>query len=110
MYSIMETIKTIRNLRAEIGVQPKKQSEVILSIKDSELVDVMKSNEIYLTKLAAADPIKYIGDEKPEHALTGVVDGIEIFLRKISGFHLLFEKIKCVLNVDLFDIVHKNPP
>ena len=80
MYSIMETIKTIRNLRAEIGVQPKKQSEVILSIKDSELVDVMKSNEIYLTKLAAADPIKYIGDEKPEHALTGVVDGIEIFL------------------------------
>ena len=43
-------------------------------------IDQIKSNEIYLTKLAAADPVKYIGDEKPEHALTGVVDGIEIFL------------------------------
>ena len=82
MQTIMETIKTIRNLRAEVGVQPKKQSEVILSVKDSALVEIIKSNEIYLSKLAAAEPVKYLsaGESKPEHALSGVVEGVEVFL------------------------------
>ena len=82
MSTIMETIKTIRNLRAEIGVQPKKQSEVILQINDSELAEVIKSNTIYLSKLAAAEPITFLqpNEQKPEHAMSGVVNGIEIFL------------------------------
>ena len=82
MNAIMETIKTIRNLRAEVGVQPKKQSEVILNITDTELSAVIKANEIYLNKLAAAEPVKFIksDENKPEHALSGVVEGIEIFL------------------------------
>ena len=82
MSAIMETIKTIRNLRAEIGVQPKKQSEVILNVTDKSLAEVIKANEIYLNKLAAAEPIQFLqkGDSKPEHALSGVVEGVEIFL------------------------------
>ena len=82
MNAIMETIKTIRNLRAEIGVQSKKQSEVILHIADENLRSIFKSNEIYLNKLASADPIKIFGidQSKPEHALSGVVEGVEIFL------------------------------
>ncbi|MBR2179113.1 MAG: valine--tRNA ligase [Selenomonadaceae bacterium] len=82
MSAIMETIKTIRNLRAEVGVQPKKQSTVVLHITDTTLEEVIKLNEIYLNKLAAAEPIKFLKseDSKPEHALSGVVEGIEIFL------------------------------
>ena len=82
MNAIMETIKTIRNLRAEIGVQPKKQSEVILNVTDESLKETIKSNEIYLNKLAAAEPVKFLNanDPKPEHALSGVVEGVEIFL------------------------------
>ena len=82
MNVIMETIKTIRNLRAEVGVQPKKQSEVILHVTDESLSDIIKSNEIYLNKLAAAEPVKFLknGESKPEHALSGVVEGVEIFL------------------------------
>ena len=82
MNAIMETIKTIRNLRAEIGVQPKKQSEVILNVTDESLKETIKSNEIYLNKLAAAEPVKFLSanEPKPEHALSGVVEGVEIFL------------------------------
>ena len=82
MNAIMETIKTIRNLRAEIGAQPKKQSEVILHVTDESLTEIIRSNEIYLNKLAAAEPVKILGadESKPEHALSGVVEGIEIFL------------------------------
>ncbi len=82
MNVIMETIKTIRNLRAEVGVQPKKQSEVILHVTDESLSDIIKSNEIYLSKLAAAEPVKFLknGESKPEHAFSGVVEGVEIFL------------------------------
>ena len=82
MNAIMETIKTIRNLRAEIGVQPKKQSEVILHVTDESLEEVIRSNQIYLNKLAAVEPIKFLksNDSKPEHALSGVVEGVEIYL------------------------------
>ena len=82
MNAIMETIKTIRNLRAEVGVQPKKQSEVILNVNDQSLAEVIKANEIYLNRLAAAEPIKFLqsNESKPDHALTGVAEGVEIFL------------------------------
>ena len=82
MNAIMETIKTIRNLRAEVGVQPKKQSAVVLHVTDTSLAEVIKSNEIYLNKLAAAEPVQFLqsDDSKPEHALSGVVEGVEIFL------------------------------
>ena len=80
MSAIMETIKTIRNLRAEVGVQPKKQSEVMLRFNDESLTAVFKDNEIYLKSLAAAAPVTIIKEEIPKHALTGVAAGVEIFL------------------------------
>ena len=82
MNTIMETIKIIRNLRAELGVPPKKQSEVILLVNDVSLAKIINQNQIYLNKLAASEPVKFlnVNDSKPEHALSGVVEGVEIFL------------------------------
>ena len=82
MNTIMETIKIIRNLRAELGVPPKKQSEVILLVNDVSLAKIINQNQIYLNKLAASEPLKFlnVNDSKPEHALSGVVEGVEIFL------------------------------
>ena len=37
MGAIMETIKTIRNLRSEVGAAPGKKSEVILNFRDENL-------------------------------------------------------------------------
>ncbi|AIF52510.1 valine--tRNA ligase [Pelosinus sp. UFO1] len=82
MNTIMETIKSIRNMRAEVNVPPGKKSEVILQIIAKELQEVFATNLPYLKTLAAAEPIQLLGDAeaKPENAMTAVVSGVEIYL------------------------------
>jgi len=82
MNTMMETIKSIRNMRAEVNVPPGKKSEVILQIAAGELQQVFIDNLQYLKTLAAAEPIQLVGAEeaKPENAMTAVVSGVEIYL------------------------------
>ena len=82
MTAIMESIKTIRALRLEVNAAPGKKSEVILNFTDEKLREVFAANEGYLTVLAAAEPVTMLaaGAEKPENAMTGVVNGVEIYL------------------------------
>ena len=82
MTSIMETIKTIRALRLEVNAAPSKKSEVVLNFTDESLRQVFADNEGYLTVLASAEPVTHMaaGAEKPENAMAGVVNGVEIFL------------------------------
>ncbi|WP_297965321.1 valine--tRNA ligase [uncultured Anaerovibrio sp.] len=82
MTTIMETIKTIRALRLEVNAAPSKKSEVVLNFTDESLRQVFADNEGYLTVLASAEPVTHMaaGAEKPENAMAGVVNGVEIFL------------------------------
>lgn len=82
MTAIMETIKTIRNMRAEVGAAPSKKSEVILSFADEKLAAVFSHNTGYLDKLASAEPVTIIKSDakQPENAMTGIVNGVNIFL------------------------------
>ncbi|MDY2685380.1 MAG: valine--tRNA ligase [Selenomonadaceae bacterium] len=81
MTAIMETIKTVRNLRAEVGAAPGRHSEVMLHFTEKSLRLVFAANESYLTKLAAAEPVTILEDgAAPENAMAGVVQGVEIFL------------------------------
>ncbi|MDD4602170.1 MAG: class I tRNA ligase family protein, partial [Negativicutes bacterium] len=78
---IMDTIKAIRNIRAEVNVPPGRKSEVILQIANDLQANFM-ANQSYLKKLAAAEPVILtpLGEEKPENAMTAVVNGVEIYL------------------------------
>ena len=82
MTAIMESIKTIRALRLEVNAAPGKKSEVILNFTDESLRQVFVDNEGYLTVLAAAEPVTMLaaGSDKPENAMAGVVNGVEIYL------------------------------
>lgn len=82
MTAIMESIKTIRALRLEVNAAPSKKSEVILNFTDEKLREVFADNEGYLTVLASAEPVTALpaGSEKPENAMAGVVNGVEIYL------------------------------
>ncbi len=82
MTAIMETIKTVRNMRAEVGAAPSKKSELILSFTDESLRAVFTENQSYLDKLASSEPITILpaGADKPENAMAGVVNGVEVFL------------------------------
>ena len=82
MTAIMETIKTVRNMRAEVGAAPSKKSELILSVADEALRAVFTENQAYLDKLASSEPVTILpaGAGKPENAMAGVVSGVEIYL------------------------------
>lgn len=82
MNTIMEAIKKIRELRLEVNAAPSKKSEVILNFTDESLRQVFADNDGYLTVLAAAEPVTSLpaGANKPENAMAGVVNGVEIYL------------------------------
>ncbi|MDF2929033.1 MAG: Valyl-tRNA synthetase [Anaerospora sp.] len=82
MMTIMEAIKAIRNMRAEVNVPPGKKSEVILQVAAPELMTVVGQNEQYFKSLAAAESVMLLNRsaDKPENAMTAVVSGIEIYL------------------------------
>lgn len=82
MTTIMETIKAIRNMRAEVNAAPSKKTEVILHLSDESLNDVFAKNSGYLETLASAKNVTILAkdDAKPENAMTAVVNGVEIYL------------------------------
>ena len=82
MTAIMDVIKTVRNLRVEVGAAPGKKSEVMLSCTDPQAEPVFAAHKNYLTALAAAEPVTLLapGAEKPANALQGVTDSVQIFL------------------------------
>ena len=82
MTAIMETIKAIRNMRAEAGAQPGKKSEAILYIADEALREVFASHEGYLKGLADTEPVTLCGADaaKPENAMTAAVAGVGVYL------------------------------
>ncbi len=82
MGAIMETIKGIRNLRAEVGAAPGKKSEVILAIGDEALRKTFEENEAYLHALATAEPVTILAGDaaEPENAVAGVADGVKFYL------------------------------
>ena len=82
MQSIMETVKAIRNMRAEMNVPPGKKSDVALQLTDGKLLDTMTVNIDYIKRLAAAETvdISMMTAQKPENAVTAVVQGVEIYL------------------------------
>ena len=69
----------MRNLKAELGIDSRKKAAVILRVSNPENKKVLEKILHYVKELAFADPITF-ADEKPSHALSGVIEGTEIFL------------------------------
>ena len=76
---IFSAVKTIRNLKSELGIDSRKKVKIILRVVNPEYKKVLQENVSYITALAFAEPITF-ADEKPNHAMSGVIEGVEIFL------------------------------
>ncbi|HYE67690.1 MAG TPA: class I tRNA ligase family protein, partial [Anaerovoracaceae bacterium] len=77
----METIRSIRNIRAEAEAAPsRKLSAVILS--SSRDLENIKGGERYIKSLANITEISFITDKSlvPEEVMSAVVDNIEIYI------------------------------
>jgi len=82
MTLLMEAIKAIRNMRAEVNVPPGKKSEVILLAVSPELERMLAENSQYFKSLASAETVTVLAATaaKPENAMAAVVSGVEIYL------------------------------
>ncbi|MGP1367016.1 MAG: valine--tRNA ligase [Schwartzia sp. (in: firmicutes)] len=82
MAAIMEVIKAVRNMRAEVNAAPGKKSEAILHVSDAAQQSIFAANDGYLRALAEAEPVTILSAtaKKPENAMTAVAGGVEIYL------------------------------
>lgn len=81
MAFVIEAIKNLRNLRAEMNVKPSRKANVICYISD-EAKDAFTAGASYIEKLASASNVSFISDknEVPENAVSLVVKGGELFM------------------------------
>lgn len=78
---IIEAIKGLRNVRAEMNVPPSRKAKVIAHTT-SEAKEAFEAGVNYIEKLASASEVVFIADknEVPENAVSLVVKGGELFM------------------------------
>jgi valyl-tRNA synthetase len=86
MSLLMDVIRAIRNLRAEIKLPPGNPAELILVIEDAKTMRVIEQGLSYIQNLAAISKVDCCPAmaKRPKQALTAVVAGVEIYL-PLSG-------------------------
>ena len=81
MLLIIDAIRSIRNLRAEMNVPHSRKAKTIF-VTDDEIGGIIKEGEVYFKRLASASDVT-VTSAKPENAdksATCVIAGVEIFM------------------------------
>ncbi|MDK2917359.1 MAG: valyl-tRNA synthetase [Candidatus Petromonas sp.] len=81
MALIMNAIKNIRNIRAEMNVAPSKKAKVIV-VAEKDAYEIIEKNKGYLITLAGASEVILKKDKSniPEDAASAVINGAELFM------------------------------
>lgn len=79
---IMEAVKSIRNIRAEMNVVPSKKAKAIFMTTDNELKNILSLSERYFKTLASASEIEIVENKEniSDDAMSAVVGNCTIFL------------------------------
>ena len=82
MALVMEIIRAIRNLRSEMNIPPGIEAEIIIGANREDYLTVISNGEGFIKQLATVSNLKLELKlaQKPQQAVTAVVQGIEIFL------------------------------
>ncbi len=82
MEAIMEAIRAIRNIRAEMDVAPSKKANVIIVSERKETRDLFANNSVYIERLAAASKVTVREDKGgiPSDAVSAVIEGAQIYI------------------------------
>ena len=81
MELIMDAIKNIRNIRAEMNVVPSRKAKVIV-VANKDVFNIIEENKDYLITLANASEVTVQEDKKdvPAEVVSAGIDGAEIFI------------------------------
>lgn len=81
MELLMDVIRAVRNIRAEVNVPMSKKIELLLKPAGSETWDILRKNEDYLKRFCNTSKLEIdAGIGAPDKAMTAVVTGTELYL------------------------------
>ena len=82
MNVVMDIIRAIRNMRSEMNVPPGKKADCVIAANKEEFLTMLQGTASYIKNLANLEQLDLVLSlaEKPEQAVTAVVQGIELFL------------------------------
>jgi valyl-tRNA synthetase len=81
MAYIIEAIKTIRNVRAEMNVPPSRKAK-LFAYTSKEAAKAFENGTVYFEKLASASNVEFLASKEdiPENTVSLVTAGAEIFI------------------------------
>ncbi|MEC1178355.1 valine--tRNA ligase [Metasolibacillus meyeri] len=81
MKLLMDIIRSVRNIRAEVNTPMSKKVGLYVSAKDTATAEVLEANKAYIEKFCNPEPL-VIGQnvEVPGQTMSAVVTGAEVFL------------------------------
>ena len=81
MQGVMELIRSVRNIRAQMNVAPSKQAQLVI-LAGEKSKDAISGCRAYVEKLAYASDITFIAsaDQAPKNAVTAVCETAEVFM------------------------------
>lgn len=81
MKLLVEIIRTVRNIRAEVDTPMSKQIELRLQAKDDDILVVLQKNESYIERFCnPSELVMATSVETPDKAMTAVVTGVDLVL------------------------------
>ncbi len=82
MELIMDAIRNIRNVRAEMNVVPSRKARLIVLTTDEDIAKIISENENYFMTLASVSEIELVQNEDKilEDAVSTIIEGAELFL------------------------------
>ncbi len=79
--TIQDMVSSLRNIRAEMGVSPKEELEVLIKTTSPEIADQLTANQWILTKLQALKSLEISANiTKPGACSSAIVNGNEIYV------------------------------
>ncbi len=82
MRMIMEAVRSIRNIRAEMNVPPSRKSKVVFVASGIDGKSILKEGKPFFERLAGASEVLVQSDKEgiPSDAVASIIEGAEIFI------------------------------
>jgi len=94
MKLLVEIIRSVRNIRAEVNTPMSKKINLMLRAKDDSIVTKLEKNRAYLDRFCNPEELTIgVNVEGPAQAMTAVVTGVELIL-PLKGLINIEDEIK----------------
>ncbi|WP_374702985.1 valine--tRNA ligase [Peribacillus deserti] len=94
MKLLVEIIRSVRNIRAEVNTPLSKKIKLILKAKDENIASILNKNAAYIERFCNPEELMIGTDAVPsEKAMTAVVTGVELIL-PLQGLINIDEEIQ----------------